>query len=91
MRVTQNRTWRFPPNVDQILDGKKVCKRPVYNPAYSLLTCAYVDAYRAAYLLFTEGAGKGFLSQIRLRTPCGKFRLSWGFLLVFHFLTYKGI
>lgn len=62
MRVTQNRTWRFPPNVDQILDGKKVCKRPVYNPAYCLLTCAYVDAY----LLFTEGAGKGFLSQIRL-------------------------
>jgi hypothetical protein len=66
MRITQNRTWGFPPNVNQIFDGKKVCKRPVYKPAYCLLTCAYFGAYIAAYLLFTEKAGSDFLSQIRL-------------------------
>jgi hypothetical protein len=66
MKIAQNRTWGFPPNADQILDGKKVCKRPVYNFAYSLLTCAYVGAYIAAYLLFTEKAGKGLLRQIWL-------------------------
>ncbi len=66
MKSAQNRIRRLPPNVHQILDGKKVGKRPVYKPAYSLLTCAYVGAYRAAYLLFTEKAGSDLLSQIRL-------------------------
>ena len=66
MSSVQNRTWRFPPNVDQILPGKKVCKRPVYKPAYCLFTCAYVGAYIAAYLPLIGRAGNGFLSQIRL-------------------------
>lgn len=66
MRIAQNQPRQFPPNAHQFLPEKKVCKRPVYKPAYCLLTCAYVGAYRAAYLLFTEKAGKGFLSQIRL-------------------------
>ncbi len=66
MRIAKNQPRQFPPNAHQILSGKKGCKRPVYNLAYSLLTCAYVGAYRAAYLLFTEKAGKVFLSQIRL-------------------------
>ncbi len=66
MSSDQNRTWGFPPNANGILDGKKVCKRPVYKPAYSLLTCAYVAAYIAAYLPFTGRAGNAFLSQIRL-------------------------
>lgn len=66
MRNTQNQPRQFPPNVDQIFDGKKVCKRPVYKPAYSLFTCAYVGAYRAAYLPLIGRAGKGLLKQIRL-------------------------
>jgi hypothetical protein len=66
MRSTQKRTWRFPPNAHQILDGKKVCKRPVYKPAYYLFTCAYVGAYRAAYLPLTGRAEKGLLRQIWL-------------------------
>lgn len=66
MRSTQKRTWGFPPNVDQIFDGKKGCKRPVYKLAYSLFTCAYFGAYPAAYLPFIGRAGNGFLSQIRL-------------------------
>lgn len=66
MSSVQNRTWGFPPNVDQIFDGKKVCKRPVYKLAYCMFTCAYFGAYRAAYLPFTGRAGNGFLSQIRL-------------------------
>jgi hypothetical protein len=66
MMIAQKRTWRFPPNADQILDGKKVCKRPVYNFAYCLFTCAYVGAYIAAYLPFIGRAGNDFLSQIRL-------------------------
>ena len=66
MSSVQNQPHQFPPNADQILDGKKVCKRPVYTLAYCLLTCAYVGAYRAAYLPFTGRAEKGLLSQIRL-------------------------
>ena len=66
MSSIQKRTWGFPPNVDQILDEKKVCKRPVYKPAYCLFTCAYVGAYRAAYLPLLGRAGNDFLSQIRL-------------------------
>jgi hypothetical protein len=66
MMTTQNRTWRFPPNVDHIFDEKKVCKRPVYKCAYYLFTSAYFVAYPAAYLLFTEKAGSDSLSQIRL-------------------------
>ena len=66
MRITQNRTRRLPPNVDQIFDGKKVCKRPVYKPAYCLFTCAYFGAYLAAYLPLIGSAGKDLLKQIRL-------------------------
>jgi hypothetical protein len=66
MRIIQNRTWIFPPNMNGIFDGKKVCKRPVYKPAYGLFTCAYVGAYRAAYLPLIGRAGKGLLKQIRL-------------------------
>lgn len=66
MKSAQNRTWGFPPNAHQILPRKKGCKRPVYKPAYCLFTCAYVGAYRAAYLPFTGRAEKGLLSQIRL-------------------------
>lgn len=66
MSSTQNRPRRFPPNAHRFLDGKKVCKRPVYKPAYCLLTCAYFGAYRAAYLSLTEKAESNFLSQIRL-------------------------
>ena len=66
MMIAQNQPRQFPPNADQILPGKKVCKRPVYKPAYCLLTCAYVGAYIAAYLPFTGRAGNDFLSQIRL-------------------------
>lgn len=60
MRNTQNQPRQFPPNADQILPGKKVCKRPVYKPAYCLFTCAYVGAYITAYLPFTEKAGRDF-------------------------------
>lgn len=66
MRIAQNRTWRFPPNVDQIFDEKKVCKRPVYKPAYCLFTCAYFGAYLAAYLPLIGMARNDFLSKIRL-------------------------
>jgi hypothetical protein len=66
MRIIQNRTRRLPPNAHRFLDGKKGCKRPVYNLAYSLFTCAYVGAYPAAYLPFTGRAGNAFLTQILL-------------------------
>ena len=66
MRIAQNQPRQFPPNVDQILPGKKVCKRPVYKLAYCLLTCAYVGAYRAAYLPLIGSAWKGLLKQIWL-------------------------
>ncbi len=66
MRIAQNQPRQFPPNADQILLGKKVCKRPVYKPAYCLLTCAYVGAYRAAYLPLTGRAGKGLRKKIWL-------------------------
>lgn len=66
MSSDQNQPRQFPPNADQILDEKKVCKRPVYKPAYCLFTCAYVGAYIAAYLPFTGRAGNAFLTQIRL-------------------------
>ena len=66
MRNTQNRTWRFPPNMDGIFDEKKVSKRLVYKLAYYLFTCAYLGAYRAAYLPLIGRAGKGLLKQIRL-------------------------
>lgn len=66
MRIAQNQPRQFPPNADQILDGKKGCKRPVYKPAYCLFTSAYVGAYRAAYLPLIGRAGKGLLKQIWL-------------------------
>lgn len=66
MMIAQNQPRQFPPNADQILPGKKVCKRPVYKPAYCLLTCAYVGAYRAAYLPLTGRAEKGLQRQIWL-------------------------
>ena len=66
MRIMQNHILQVPPNADQILPGKKVCKRPVYKPAYCLFTCAYVGAYIAAYLPLTGRAGKGLRKQIWL-------------------------
>ena len=66
MRIMQNHILQVPPNADQILPGKKVCKRPVYKLAYYLLTCAYVGAYIAAYLPLTGRAGKSLLKQIWL-------------------------
>ena len=66
MSGDQNRPCQFPPNVDRFLPEKKGCKRPVYKGAYYLLTPAYFVAYIAAYLLFTEKAGKGLISQIWL-------------------------
>jgi len=66
MSSDQNQPRQFPPNADQILPGKKGCKRPVYKPAYYLFTCAYVGAYRAAYLPLTRRAEKGLLKQIWL-------------------------
>lgn len=68
-----NRPWQFPPNADRFLPGKKGCKRPVYKCAYCLLTPAYFLAYIAAYLLFTEKAGSGLLSRIRLILRLEKF------------------
>jgi hypothetical protein len=45
---------------------KKGCKRLVYRLDYFLLNFAYTSAHSIVYPVFTEGAGKGLLSQIRL-------------------------
>ena len=65
-QIVQNRTRRLPPNVNQILDGKKGGKRLVYRLDYFLLIFAYVAAHTVAYLPLIGRAGNGFLSQIRL-------------------------
>ena len=66
MTSDPNRTWSFPPTVNRILEGKKACKRFVYFLDYHLFTYVYKPAHNPAYLLFTEKAGSGLLSQIRL-------------------------
>jgi len=66
MRIAQNQPRQFPPNLDQILPGKIVCKRPVYNPAYRLFTSAYFSAYFAAYFPLLGRARRHGLTQIRL-------------------------
>ena len=65
-QIVQNLTRRLPPNVDQILDGKKGGKRLVYRLDYFLLIFAYLAAHTVAYLPFTEKAESCFLSQIQL-------------------------
>ena len=66
MKTYQNRMSGFLPNVEAILAGKKVCKRPAYKLAYCLLTFAYKPAYKSAYLQVTGKAESRERTRLRL-------------------------